>query len=308
MERTELIGIEPIMDLVELTLWTAYVKYERTVSLLILAKPESGKTELLKKYRKNNGTISRRRFTAFGIIRDLKEGRIAVLFDRPKILGHILIYDLRMLWGYKHNTVDSNMDFLDAITEEGLQPESSYAINPDDLKGYEGLKGGIIAGINPHGFFTSSGKRTIKRNLLKGGFFSRNVIASYNITGNLLQKIFNSIVEGKYRRNKDFVNLIAIDFPSKRIKVRISTKHMTELKDITEDVLAELQEDLAEEYKGIRLLKSLVALAKASALREGETKVESEDIERIQFLSNWMNTKMRNLKSEYPFYKNGGFP
>jgi hypothetical protein len=307
MEKTELIGMEPIMDSVELTLWTAYVKHERTVSLLILAKPESGKTELLKKYRKNNGTISRRRFTAYGIIRDLKEGRIAVLFDKSKILGHFLIYDLRMLWGYKHNTVESNMDFLDGFTEEGLQPESSYAINPDDLNGYEGLKGGIIAGINPHGFFTPSGKRTIKKNLLKGGFFSRNVIASYNITGNLLQKIFNSIVEGKYRCNKDFVNLIAIDFPSKRRKVAISAKHMRKLQDIAGDVLTELQEDLAEEYKGIRLFKSLVALAKASALREGRTRVERQDIERIRFLSNWMNVKMRNLKSKYTFYEEGGF-
>lgn len=69
LRKTELIGIQPIQDLVELTLWTAYIKYERVCSLLIVANPESGKTELLKKYRKNNGIHLTKRFSAYGIER-----------------------------------------------------------------------------------------------------------------------------------------------------------------------------------------------------------------------------------------------
>lgn len=301
--KTELIGHAPFQDQVELTLGTAYVKHERITSTIFLAEQESGKTESIKKYNKNIGTVSRRRFTAWATINDLTKGKIPILFDRPKILGHVLIYDLRMILAYKFNTVDSNIDFLDALTEEGLQPESSYATDPDDLKGYIGLKGGIVAGINPQGLFSNIEKNTIKKILLKGGFLSRNVIFSYNIPDKLRDVIFNSIVAGKYRKNKDYVNKITINFPRRRTHVRISNRHMIELKDITEEVLLNLNEDLAEEFKGFRLFKSLVALAKASSLRESETKVRQVDIDRIHFLSNWMNIKQRNLKSEYSFYK-----
>jgi len=300
--KTELIGLQPIQDLIELTLGTAYVKHERTSSLIILADQESGKTELLKKYRRNKGTISRRRFTAWGTIRDLKKGRISILFDKPKTLGHILIYDLRMILAYKFNTTDSNIDFLDSLTEEGLQPESSYATDPTDLKGYIGLKGGIIAAINPQGLFKNSEKNKIKKILLKGGFLSRNNLASYSASGTIRDDVFDSIVEGKYRQNKDYVNKIVLNYPCKRTNIRISNRHMMELKDITEEVLRTLREDLDEEFKGFRLFKSLVSLAKASALRESETRVRQADIDRIRFLSNWMNIKQRALKPSYSFY------
>ena len=55
LQETELIGMKTIQDLIELTLWSAYIKGERIVSLLLVADPESGKTELMKKYRKNKG-------------------------------------------------------------------------------------------------------------------------------------------------------------------------------------------------------------------------------------------------------------
>ena len=45
LQKTELIGIEPIQDLLELTLYSAYVKFERVVSTLIVSEPEGGKTE-----------------------------------------------------------------------------------------------------------------------------------------------------------------------------------------------------------------------------------------------------------------------
>jgi hypothetical protein len=301
--KTELIGLEPIQDLIELTLGTSYIKHERTASLIILANQGSGKTELIKKYRANAGVILRRRFTAWGIVRDLRKRRIHILFNKPKRLGHILICDLRMILSYKFNTTDSNIDFLDALTEEGLQPESSYATDPKDLKDYIGLKGGIIAGINPQGLFSNMEKNKIKKSFLKGGFSSRNLFFSYNIPDSLRETVFDSIVVGKYRQNRDYVDRIILDYPCKRTNIRISNKHMKELKDITEEVLLKLQEDLDEEFKGFRLFKSLVALAKASALRESETKVRQVDIDRIRFLSNWMNIAQRNLQSTYSFYK-----
>jgi hypothetical protein len=90
LKKTELIGIEPIQDIVELTMWTLYVKNEKPTSLMILAEPESGKTELIKKHRNNNGVYAVKRLTGYGIQNDLINGKIKLLFNNPKILGTYL--------------------------------------------------------------------------------------------------------------------------------------------------------------------------------------------------------------------------
>ncbi|MBX5329196.1 MAG: hypothetical protein QHH18_04390 [Candidatus Bathyarchaeota archaeon] len=302
LRKTELTGLEPIQDIVELTLWTAYVKNEKPVSLMLLAEPESGKTELLKKYRKNNGVYSVKRFSAYGIQKDLIEGKLSLLFDNPKILGHIMIYDFSAIWTFKPSSIDNTIAFLDALTEEGLSPESDYAFEYDALKPFEGVKGGIIAAINTQGFFTPTHKQ-IKTNLLKGGFFSRMVLVSFGTSETLLQKIFENVKEGKYRPHKDYVSLIPLSFPRKRIDVRIPRDHAEDIKEIVDDIKDEINADLKVELKGIRLFKSLITLAKASALRDGRRVVDEKDVERIRYLSHWMNLRMNNLKRKYPLYE-----
>lgn len=51
---TDLVGIQPLIDIVTLTLQTAFVKDKvdgyRPASLLFIAKPESGKTTTLTKF------------------------------------------------------------------------------------------------------------------------------------------------------------------------------------------------------------------------------------------------------------------
>jgi hypothetical protein len=301
MKNTGLVGIEPIQDLVELALWTAYVKKARIVSLMIVAEPESGKTELLKKYRRNDGVHGMRRFTAFGVLNDLKEGRISVLFDHPKILGHLVVYDFATLYSFKANTVDSTMAFLDALTEEGLEPESTYAISFSDIEEYRGLKGGIIAAINTQGFFTAKGKRRIRANLMKGGFFSRNIIVSYAISESQVKEIFEGIIEKRYEADGNYCNLIAVGFPNKRESVEISGRLARELLKVVEDIRQDLETDLGQSVRGIRLFKSLLSLAKASALRDGRYEVNSDDVERVRHLSTWMNIRMNRLPRDYPF-------
>lgn len=300
MRKTELVGLEPIQDLIELTLRTPYVKGERTVSLLVVAEPESGKTELMKKYRNNNGVHVRRRFSAYGILTDLIQGKIHTLFDTPKILGHILVYDYASVFSYKQNTIDSTIEFLDALTEEGLSAESSYWIRGDELKKFQGLKGGVIAGINTFGFFTSG--RKVKANLYKGGWFSRNIVVSYEMSELLVSKIFDSIRRGEYRYNEKYVSEIALKLPNKRIEIEMPDKLSERIRDLARNVAEEYSEDLKpHKLRGLRLHKSLISLVRASALRENRRTVNDEDVARIEFLSQWMNLKMHRLKTNYAF-------
>jgi hypothetical protein len=300
LEKTELLGTEPIQDLIDLTIRSAYVKYERINSLLIVSEPEAGKTELIKKFRENKGVHLRRRFTSYGIIKDLLDGQITTLFNSPKILGHILVYDYSNVFTYKASTVDSTIEFLDALTEDGLSGESSYWIKGNELEPYEGLRGGIIAGINTFGFFTSG--RKVKANLYKGGWFSRNIVATYDISETLLTKIFDSIRRGEYRRDKGFVEYIILQLPMKRMDVELSIEYAAEIGDLARELAEDYTRDLSPyKLKGIRLDKSLISLVKASALRENRDYVNADDVDRIKYLSNWMNLKMNNLKMDYPF-------
>jgi hypothetical protein len=300
LEKTELQGTEPIQDLIDLTIRTPYVKHERVCSLLIVSEPEAGKTEIIKKFCKNRGVHPRRRFTAYGITTDLLSGQIKPLFNQPKILGHILVYDYSSVFSYKANVVDSTIEFLDALTEEGLAPESSYWIKGNDLQSFEGLKGGLIAGINTFSFFTSGGK--VKANLYKGGWLSRNLVCTYDISETLLTKIFDSIGRGEYREGKGFVDYIILQLPMRRIDIELRSRHSIEIGELARELAEDYTRDLQPyKLKGLRLNKSLVSLVKASALRENRDCVNSDDVERIRYLSQWMNLKMNHLKTSYPY-------
>lgn len=299
MRKTELVGLELIQDSIELVLWTSYLKGEKPASLILLAEPESGKTELMKKYRENVGVYVRRRFSACGILEDLIAGSIHMLFERPRILGHIVIYDLTSLFSFKHNTVDATIEFLSALTEEGLSEESYYWMRGNELKKFINLRGGIIAGVNKFGFFTADGG--VKANMHKGGWFSRNIVISYGLSGTLVSRIYDSISNGRYRYDKDFVNKISLELPRKRTKVYMTKQLAEEIADLAREVAEGCSEGLkSHDLRGFRLQKSLISLTKASALRDGRTEVNSEDIERIRYLSRWMNLRMNHLETNYP--------
>jgi hypothetical protein len=299
--ETELVGLIAIQDLIELVLWTTYVKEQNPVSIFIIAEPESGKTALMGKYRENNGVISRKRFTAYGIQQDLINHKIKLVFNKPKLLGHILIYDFSAIYSFKQDTIGNTIDFLDALTEDGISSESSYAIGSDELKEFEGLKGGVIAGINTYGFFTNSDKKKIRANILRGGLFSRFLVVSFDVSEKLIREIFDSIKNEEYRTDKKFVNLISLNFPIKRIDIDMPIEYKDELEQIVDDIRERLEKESQAKIKGLRLLKALIGLVKASALRDGRSQVNKSDIDRIRYLSNWMNLSMNNLKTNYPF-------
>ena len=294
--------MDAVQDLIELALWSAYVKGERIVSLMLVAEPESGKTELMKKYRKNQGVSVRRRFTSYGIIKDVIDGKMKLLFKSPRILGHVLVYDYATVFTFKSNTVDTTIEFLDALTEDGLSAESAYWIKGDDLKSFENLKGGVIAGINTFGFFTSSGK--VKSNLYKGGWFSRNIVVSFAISEVMVSRIFESISKGNYRTDKEYVKQIRLILPQKRENVSVSSELAQQIETLAREIAEVYSNDLKpHKLKGFRLHKSLISIVKASALRDGRKEVTEEDVERAKYLSNWMNLQLRPLKTEYPFAK-----
>jgi hypothetical protein len=158
----------------------------------------------------------------------------------------------------------------------------------------------VIAGLNSFGFFTAAGK--VKANLFKGGFFSRTIVVTFTNSAEMNSEISNSIAHGDYGSDKKFVKFIHLNFPSNRVEVCLPEQYSQEIKELALDIAEEYSEDLKpHKIKGFRLHKLLISLVKASALRDGRTTVNHEDVERIKYLSQYMNLKMRRLKMEYPY-------
>jgi hypothetical protein len=302
LPKTELKGMEAMLDLLILILWTAYVFGEKIVSFLFLSDPESGKTTLMQKIRHNVGVHVLRRFTAYGFIKDLMSGRSSILFKKSKIFGHILTYEFANIFTYKAESVNTTIEFLNALTEEGLANETSYWIQGDALNEYLDLKGGIIGGINPFGFFTSMKTKNVRANLYRSGCISRIPIASYSISSEGKKRVFDSITRGDYRQGNKFREKIIENFPKKRIQVKLPKVHARKIRDLAVKVAEEYSKDLKDHaITGFRLQKILISLVKASALRDGRTIVNRRDVDRITYLSQWMNLKMNALKPDYPF-------
>jgi hypothetical protein len=282
-KETELIGVQSLLYMIELTLWSAYVEGARQVCLIILAKPETAKTEAPAKYVGNKGVIPIRRFSAKGITDMLIDGTINS--KEPVVF---IVPDLDALFKQKPVTVDKLVHFLNAVTWDGLTPEATYMIGYEELEEFIGFKAGIIAGITDEGFFTKY--KNVKANLTKGGFLSRMIIFSINLSASQVEKILSEIFDGKHSRK--FVKHIKLDFPNKKVKVYLPKNLRERLKALTRDI--------AQEYKarGFRVAEHLMSLAKASVLRDKRRfrVVTDEDVDLIEHLSRWMNFEQNTLK------------
>jgi hypothetical protein len=303
LTKTELVGLEAPQDIVELTLWTARVKNEKTVSVNLLGEPESGKTELMKKYRENPAVHVRRMVTAYGIVRDLLKGNITMISKNKKSIGHLMIYDLTGVFSYRKDTINKTILLFNALMEEGLSPQSAYWIDSRQLEEFAGATGGVIAGVNTFGFFTKAGN--IRSNLLKGGYLSRVPTFSYDIGVPHLQRIFDSIRKGKYHEGRGFVDTINFHFPEKPAEVHMTQRQLKKVENLAKDITRDLNFDLQSmsggyKQKGIRLHKSFISLVKASALRDERKYVMDGDIKRLEYLSQWMNLGLNPLQPNYP--------
>src|SRR3989337_163698 len=69
--KGDLIHVGHLKRVIECALISPYIKNEKPLSLLIVAKAESGKTSTMKLYRQNKGIVYVTDCTAYGITRDI---------------------------------------------------------------------------------------------------------------------------------------------------------------------------------------------------------------------------------------------
>ena len=71
LRQPNLVHMEQLKKIIEAVLITPYIKDENPISLMIVAKPESGKTSVMKLYKSCSSIEYLTDCTAFGIARDV---------------------------------------------------------------------------------------------------------------------------------------------------------------------------------------------------------------------------------------------
>jgi hypothetical protein len=156
------VHMDNLKKMIEVSLISPYIIGEKPISLLIVAKPESGKTTALKAYRKNKGIVYMTDCTAYGIQRDLL----------PKLVSceirTLMIADLLTPLSKSSKTRESFIAFLNNMIEEGVAKITSYAMMWD-----KEVNANIITAV------TDLAIEDGRHDWAKLGFLSRFVVFSY---------------------------------------------------------------------------------------------------------------------------------
>lgn len=173
-ENGYLIKIEPLKKMIECALISPYIKNEKPISLLIVAKAESGKSSVMKQYRENQGVAYLTDCTAYGITRDIL----------PKIVSGeiktLMIPDLITPLSKQTKTRQSFIAFLNNLIEEGVAKIATYSTvwNKD-------VKANAITAV------TDEALRDARHSWAKMGFLSRFIVFSYSYSISNVTRILN---------------------------------------------------------------------------------------------------------------------
>jgi len=253
-----MIGLEALEDMTRLIPYTAFLDDETPMSVLYIAPPEHGKSELIKKIGGNPRMYQVTDITKWGT-----EDKIT-----PKIRGKsvriILIPDLceplqRRNW-------PQLVTYFNSLTSEGHGKTHTFATK--DTEQHEGLvHAGLVTSITPAEFW-----RKKRYELRSTGFINRMLKATYIYTEDMKKTVRAATKGGDYI---DYGPIIC-NLPSDDVHVTLDPGLLDGLYDMIETIATEYNE------VGARLTKNLRKLVKASAIDKGRLIVTNEDIERIK--------------------------
>jgi hypothetical protein len=267
-KRDYLINVEPLKKIIECTLISPYIKDEKPTSLLIVAKPESGKSSVMKQYRQCQGVVYLTDCTAYGLTRDIL----------PKIVSGeiktIMIPDLITPLSKSTKTRQSFVAFLNNLIEEGVAKMTTYATvwNKD-------CNANVITAV------TDEELRDARHNWAKIGFLSRFILFSYSYSISTVTEILNAYSE----HGLTFKNL-KVKLPRGKINIQLP-------KEIA-DKIDPIAMKIGEQFRlyGLRAKINFRSLLKCLAYRNGKKIVTEEEFREFLELANYMNSNFNPIR------------
>jgi hypothetical protein len=258
---------QPTIDFMNLVLQSAFIPNCKILSAFLITLPSLGKTTYLEitqhlDFVQFSNDISPK--PLFDFLDDVERGKKKFL----------VIPDFINTLTHNRNTVDNTRSILRSMIEEGYKSS--------DFNGMQRhysfpVKAGLISGITVDKVNENTGKWK------SDGFYSRFLPFSYSHSPNTGQAIIKDKLDGQT--------------PIKEIKFKIN-------KDPEEPTLDELMKEKVkvlsfqiaqDKYVGAvyRPIEQILSLVKGNAILRDSRKVEQEDIDKITFLSTWIN-RMQN--------------
>ena len=265
--------LKAIQSVVEKSLWTGWLQKEKPISVLIVANPESFKTELLKKYRMNDGVVYMTDVTAYGLTKS-----IIPMAEMGKKVNHLIIPDLLNPLSKQLTTARAFIQFMNAIIEEGAVQVQTYA-----MQFKQEIQCGLITAITP----SALARRRKYWNDI--GFLSRLVPLSYSYETGISEDILKSIIKSDYQNEED---TITIQFPKEKMPVEDSPELYEQFLVYTHKFSE------ANKTYGFRYQKQLQVLAKANALSEKRYKVEQRDADWVKSVAEYINLEYNVIRGD----------
>lgn len=266
-ERETLINVGSLRKMIECALISPYVKDEKPLSLLIVAKPESGKTSVMKLYRQNKGVIYVSDCTAYGITRDILPNMTS---GEVKTL---IIPDLLTPLSKSTKTRQSFVAFLNNLIEEGVAKITTYATTWD-----KDVRANIITAV------TDEALRDARHDWAKMGFLSRFIIFSYSYNTSTVVEILNHYSEHG-------LNLEKVECPLPEEEVDIG------LPREVADKLNPIAMRIGEQFKlyGLRAKINFRCLLKCLAYRNKARTVTDLEFKEFLELADFMNLNLNPI-------------
>ena len=258
-----MIGMTPIIRLVELAIWSTCLAGERNpVSILLVAKPESGKSEVISMFRDNRNTITVTNFTAYGLVMQIF----------PKMQDNIgstllLIPDFINLLSYNSSTVASLTQTLKSFMEEGVVGIHTKNVNIDFDRP---ITGGVITSITPGEF------KGVRRSWTRSGVLSRFIILSYQHHNGTQIQIMDMLEEhvAKLRQSRPKLLL-----PERPVVVEADGRLLRPIRSLVSKYARKME--MVDEMYGYRMQLHFQRLVAAHALTEGRDTVTKIDVDSV---------------------------
>ena len=268
-----MIKMGPVDLVLHLVLATGHLEGRRPVSLLVVAMPGTGKSEILLRYSEYPCMMTTT-YTSFP--------RIINLYGADIVSGklhHMLFPDFGLYSSRPKWIAASELAALGSLIEEGVVNWGTQRVN-FHMNAAFGV--GIIASATP---------RTLGeiRGLAPSGFFSRFLKFFYQYSEETGQSI-RSGIRGRLQTKfpKD------VRHPMQRFRVTANPEILREFED--QNLIALLKDP--EDAQGLRIQQQLESLAMAQTLLRGGREVEHADVQLVMDLCRYFRNYVH--ESQYP--------
>jgi hypothetical protein len=260
-----MIAVDPILDFLNICVWTAALEDEPPVSVVLISDSSSGKSAMLKKLQCPI-TI----FLTDMTTRDLS----AVMGDREKRM--ILLSDMQAIFSHKSTVVGTTTQALRNLLEEGIYN--------DPFSGAEvSRRFGMITAIPPAEF------QHVNKVFVSGGLDTRFLIFEYEYKKGTIARIHDFIEKGGYVKKTEEEPLHGLPADGQTHHIKLPRTIARKCRD--------LAAILKRDNIGLRVHHQIRRLVMASAARSGRKVATLKDYSVIEKYSDFLDPRKESVVS-----------